>query len=142
MRWPAGWSRSEWPAAWTAAETQVADAALLAPAPAAAPRLARRVSFRESKLCDIFEYEKEEEEEEPPPPMLAYKATPKTRHSPLSVFRDERIDALLASGVDKAQATKELAKQFALFKRKDKAGFDALQAKAKALNDLLPADGP
>ena len=44
----------------------------------------------------------------------------------------------VAAGADRARATKDLAKQFVLFKKQDKAAFDALQARAKELNDALP----
>ena len=142
MSWPAGWCRGpNWPAAWTEAQRLEAERACEAPRARDAPPpppLKRRVSFREDKLCDVFEYEKEEEEPEPEPVMLAYKAVPKTRHSALSLFRDARLPALVAAGADRARATKDLAKQFVLFKKQDKAAFDALQARAKELNDALP----
>ena len=102
MSWPAGWCRGpNWPAAWTEAQRLEAERACDAPRARDAPPpppLKRRVSFREDKLCDVFEYEKEEEEPEPEPVMLAYKAVPKTRHSALSLFRDARLPALVAAG--------------------------------------------
>ena len=58
----------------------------------------------------------------------------------LSLFVADRIDASLG-GSERAAATKRLAKEFALLRRKDKAAADALAARAKALNDALPSGG-
>ena len=54
---------------------------------------------------------------------------------------DEDIDDFEADefedSTERAAATKRLAKEFALLRRKDKAAADALAARAKALNEAL-----
>jgi len=99
----------------------------------------RRVSFNDKSLVSVREIEAREEPPEPEIKAIP-KGTSKVRHSALSLFVADRIDASLA-GAERAAATKRLAKEFALLRRKDKAAADALAARAKALNDALPSDG-
>ena len=97
----------------------------------------RRVSFNDKSLVSVREIEAREEPPEPEIKAIP-KGTSKVRHSALSLFVADRIDASLA-GAERAAATKRLAKEFALLRRKDKAAADALAARAKALNDALPS---
>ena len=97
----------------------------------------RRVSFNEAKLVSVREFEFEAP---PEPVLLPYKATPRFRHSALSLFIADHIAPNLMR-VPRATETKRLAKEFGLLEWKDKAAADALAARAKALNDALPSGG-
>ena len=97
------------------------------------------MSFNDKSLVSVREIEAREAPPEPEIKAIP-KGTSKVRHSALSLFVADRIDASLA-GSERAAATKRLAKEFALLRRRDKAAADALAARAKALNDALPSDG-
>lgn len=123
------------------------------PPPAASPAEKRRVSFSDT-LVSVHEYEVEEEEEV----FLTYKATPKTRRVPphprtagaardrparrysaLGLFKDEHLDALLASGLDKVGATKAAAKKFLELKKRDPAAADRYAQRAREMNAACDA---
>ena len=121
----------------------------------------RRVSFRDCAVTpgkvhtEVRFFEKEEREPDPEPFIRGYIPKPKLRHSALSLYKEEHLEAILATGVDKAQATKDLAKRFesracfqsvvspcplhrfVMLKKTDKAAVDAYTARAKELNDAL-----
>ena len=61
------------------------------------------------------------------------------RFSGLSLFKDEHIEGLLASGLDKVGATKAAAKNFLLLKKKDPAAAKWYAERAKEMNELLDA---